>query len=125
MNYDLLEKILDDYVVTLEFTKINGEKRKIVATRNKKVLSSYEGHTFLKFRPPHLGPQYDYRAKGNIVVWDVEKNDWRTIKAANVLDILEFMKPNDFISHLKSVFHPSFFDKIKWRLKGMFGFNKR
>ena len=125
MDYDTLENLLDNYVVTLEFIKIDGERRKIVATRNYKVLNSYEGRVFLKFKPPHLGPQYDYRAKGNIIVWDVEKNDWRTIKAAKVASALEFMRPNDFISQLKSIYQPSMIDKIKWRLKGKFGFANR
>lgn len=104
MDYDVLDTLLKKYVCQVLFEKLDGTQRRIVATNNMKVLESDIGQTILKYRRPTNGPMYDTRAKGNIICWDCQKMNFRTIKVANVIGVEDEIAPDEFIYMMKKLY---------------------
>lgn len=48
------------------------------------ILNSFEGETVLGFRKPKHSLGYDISQTDNVIVWDLEKRDYRTIQAERV-----------------------------------------
>lgn len=114
MDYDVLENLLKRYVCQVLFTKLDGTERRIVATNNMEVLESDIGHTILKYRRPTNPPIYDTRAKGNIICWDCQKMNFRTIKVENVIDVEQEYSPKEFIYRMKQLYNQlTAADKLK------------
>lgn len=84
MEKALLNDILLKNVVRLTYIKKNGEHRPMYCTKSQLILNSFEGQTVLGFRKPKGEPHYDINATDNLIVWDLEKKDFRTIQAARV-----------------------------------------
>lgn len=80
--------MLADSICAFRYRKLDGEIRNILCTCDWDFLNSFEGATQFKFVPPTQSPVYDVDATENIIVWDIEKMAWRTIKASNVLEHL-------------------------------------
>lgn len=84
MTKGLLQTQLLENVVRLTYVKKNGERREMTCTKSDMILNSFEGQTILGFTPPKSPPKYNVDATDNLIVWDLDKRDYRTIKAANV-----------------------------------------
>ena len=84
MDKTTLNDILLNNVVRITYIKKNGETRPMLCTKSKLILNSFEGQTVLGYRKPKGAPIYDIAATDNIIVWDIEKKDFRTIQAARV-----------------------------------------
>lgn len=84
MNKGLLQSQLLENVVQLTYIKKNGERREMRCTKSNLILNSFEGKTILGFTPPKFGPKYNVDATDNLIVWDLEAKDYRTIAAERV-----------------------------------------
>jgi hypothetical protein len=74
MDVQALKTALQAGLVTINFTKVNGHKRRMVATLD-----------------PAIHPATTYatgvtRDAALLVVWDTEQNGWRTIKVDSIHD---------------------------------------
>jgi len=106
-----LEDLLRGEVVQVIFTKSDGTERTMLATKQQSVitpaierkkivetLNSGDITTQPKARPARAAKSGD----GLILVWDVEADDWRTIKVKKILNILtlilkyEYQPPPQF-----------------------------
>ena len=75
-NFVDLKELLFENDVLVRFTKKNGDDREMVCTLRKQVIEQYEfkGETY-KIK---LGPLY--------VVWDLEKDAWRTFTEGSMYE---------------------------------------
>lgn len=92
-----LQKLLRDNVVALSFIKkTTGFRRQIICTINRQFLRDYA--EILGFVEPTY--KKDMRGTNYIIVWDLEKEDWRTVNAATtrIIDIMSF---DDYLSYVK------------------------
>lgn len=76
-----LDRLLLENVVTLLYTKQNGQRRQMVCTKSAELLQSFEGEAFLGYRQPKSMPNYDIDATNNIIVFDIMVKDFRNIAA--------------------------------------------
>lgn len=70
--------ILGSRIARVVFTKVNGEERVMKCTLSRSVI------------PEHVtnnGRGWHTDITGTLSVWDVEKNDWRAFRIANVISI--------------------------------------
>lgn len=92
-----LQKLLRDNVVALSFVKKStGFRRQMLCTINRQFLRDYAeilGYVEPKGRKDMTGTNY-------IIVWDLEKENWRTINAATtrIIDIMSF---DDYLSFVE------------------------
>lgn len=84
MNKGQLQSQLLENVVQLTYVKKNGERREMKCTKSDMILNSFEGQTILGFTPPKSSPKYNVDATDNLIVWDLEQRDYRTIAAERV-----------------------------------------
>lgn len=84
MDKTTLNDLLLKNVLKITYIKKNGEVRPMTCTKSKLVLNSFEGENILGYRKPKGAPIYDIAATDNIIVWDIEKRDYRTVQAARV-----------------------------------------
>ena len=85
MNKGILQSQLLENVVQLTYIKKNGERREMTCTKSNMILNSFEGQTILGFNPPTSPPKYNIDATDNLIVWDLEAKDYRTITAARTV----------------------------------------
>ena len=57
----------------------------MTCTKSDMILNSFEGQTVLGFTPPKSPPRYNIDATDNLIVWDLEAKDYRTIAAERVI----------------------------------------
>lgn len=78
INFDKLNERLMNEVVDVTFTKVNGDTRKMKATLMESHIpkSTYEFAT--KTRKKN---------ENNLVVVDIEKNEWRTIRKDSIITV--------------------------------------
>lgn len=93
MSPQTIDSALLSNVVTLSFTKKNGELRTMTCTKSLALLSSFEGRTFLKYKEPR-GPKRPLPTN-LIVVWDIDEQGFRTINCDTV-EILSIISIEDF-----------------------------
>lgn len=74
MTIEELRKLLNTDIVTVVFTKKNGDSRKMVCTTKQEVL----GGEASKFNKP---------VEGVVTVWDVESNGWRSFRFDTVKSV--------------------------------------
>lgn len=75
-----MERLLRENVVQVYFRKrTTGKGRHMVCTACRKFLNSRYGKTRLKFRKPTQALRYYPHAYNNVIVWDLQKKDWRTV----------------------------------------------
>lgn len=84
MNKSLLQSQLLENIVELTYIKKNGERREMRCTKSNRILNSFEGQTVLGFTPPKSTPKYNVDATDNLIVWDLDARDYRTIAAERV-----------------------------------------
>lgn len=84
MTKSALNELLISNVATLQYQKQDGTVREIFCTRCPELLFSFEGKAFLGFWFPKSGPRYNIEATDNLLVWDIEKRDYRTLNAKRV-----------------------------------------
>lgn len=83
MNTTELKKAIgDSKCATVTFTKKNGEQRVMKCTRNMDYLENE-----LKKPAPTGKLNYDPDDKGLVIVWDLEKDNWRSITADTVISV--------------------------------------
>ena len=76
---DLLHNLLKTEVIRLYFEKLDGTMRRMKCTLQEK---------FLPTLPERLNNTETgkLRAEGIFVVWDLEKEDWRSVRYESVVD---------------------------------------
>lgn len=88
MTQSFLDNRLKQSVLIITFlkrsSKPQGEFRRMICTKNDKVLSNVDGRMILGFRPPHGSIDFDIKAKNLCVVWDILKRDYRLVPAESV-----------------------------------------
>lgn len=77
-----LDRLLLENVVTLNYTKQDGQTREMVCTKSAELLQSFEGEAFLGYFQPKSSPKYNINATDNIIVWDINARNYRTVAAA-------------------------------------------
>lgn len=96
-----LNSLLLDNVVKLEFVKKStGETRVMNCTKAYDLLNSAEGVNILKYFKPKGSPSYNLNEHNNVIVWDIDKKDYRTVSCNNV-KILEVMPQEKFLAILR------------------------
>lgn len=96
-----LEKTLLDNVVELTFVKkTNGEIRKMLCTKAYNLLNSIEGKTILGYRQPHGSPRYDLNIANNVVVWDINLKNYRTV-SCDTVNVLHVIPQEQFLARLR------------------------
>jgi hypothetical protein len=90
-----LENLLYNQTIEISFTKVDGSPRTMQATKKTFVINEgikrkqdreqSRGKTSVKPRPALPAVQ------DNLLVWDVEVDDWRTIKVRNITNILTLL----------------------------------
>lgn len=80
-----LDKMLLANVVTLQYQKQNGQRRTMVCTKCPELLLSFEGKSILGFWQPKNSPRYNIDATNNLLVWDIEKRDYRTVECSRAI----------------------------------------
>jgi len=81
MTADEYRQCLREGVYVVEFTKKNGEQRKMFATLDNEVISQY--NTGFKERDEDTNPRTP--SDDNVVVFDLEKEAWRCFKVDSVI----------------------------------------
>jgi hypothetical protein len=71
---DLIKK-LHDNIVTVEFTKVNGDYRKMKCTFQSNYLPETTNYDVVN----------DQKDKPNLSVWDIDANGWRSFKWDNLM----------------------------------------
>lgn len=79
---ELKNAIGDSKCAIVKFTKKNGEQRTMKCTRNMDYLENE-----LKKPAPTGKLTYDPDDKGLVIVWDLEKDNWRSITADTVTSV--------------------------------------
>lgn len=79
-----LNDLLLKNVATLQYQKQDGTVREVFCTKSPELLLSFEGKTILGFWQPKNGPRYNIDATDNLLVWDLEARDYRTLNAPRV-----------------------------------------
>lgn len=77
-----LDRLLLENVVTLNYTKQDGQTREMVCTKSAELLQSFEGQAFLGYSPPKSTSKYNIDATDNIIVWDINAKNYRTVAAS-------------------------------------------
>lgn len=96
-----LDNLLLDNVVTLQFVKkTTGEIRKMTCTKAYNLLNSPEGYNILKYRQPKGSPTYDIAKANNVVVWDLDNDDFRTV-SCDTVKILDVVPQEKFLAILR------------------------
>ena len=71
---DLIEKLYNN-IVTVEFTKVNGDYRKMNCTLQSNYLPETTNHDVVN----------NLNDKPNLSVWDIDANGWRSFKWDNLM----------------------------------------
>lgn len=69
----------------ITFTKKNGQKREMNASRDFKFLAENGGE--LGYEHPTQAASYDATDKGLVRVWDCDELGWRSISPESVIDL--------------------------------------
>ena len=69
----------------ITFTKKNGEKREMNASRDFEFLRENSGE--LEYEAPVHAATYNAHDRGQVRVWDCDNLGWRSITAALVIDL--------------------------------------
>ena len=88
MNYtvDTLKETMKSAPIWhITFTKKNGQKREMNASRDFEFLRENSGE--LGYETPVQAATYDAASKGLVRVWDCDELGWRSITAASVIDL--------------------------------------
>jgi hypothetical protein len=84
MTADQLRSITNENVVVLDFIKKTDNKlRRMICTTCLPLLESQEGLLILRYRRPTQPPPYNPEPD-NVIVWDIEKKNFRQIPAPRV-----------------------------------------
>jgi hypothetical protein len=106
-----LEYLLHNDTIELVFTKLDGTVRVMQATKNSTVITeelnrkeqekAQSSDTQVKTEKRKKSVSKDF--KDNLLVWDVEINDWRMVKIRNLTNILTLILKHDYNTHLKGL----------------------
>lgn len=97
-----LEAKLHTEVVEIIFKKIDGTERTMQATKKSSLISrAMERKLVLDLNIPAAPAKVKRQRKAsadklNITVWDIEKDDWRTIKVKNIQNVLTLILKYDY-----------------------------
>ena len=91
-----LNELLLKNVVTLQYQKKDGSVREVFCTKSPELLLSFEGKTLLGFWQPKNGPRYNIDATDNLLVWDLDNRDYRTLTASRVRYYINKMSAKSF-----------------------------
>lgn len=100
MTAKQLQSITNSHVVILDFVKKTDNKmRRMTCTTCLPLLESQEGIIHLRYRKPTQPPPYNPRPD-NVIVWDIDKQDFRQIPAPRVR-INQVIKWQDYLRMLR------------------------
>lgn len=80
-NHDNIVELLRTNVVTVKFTKVNGEERTMRCTLLKEYVpnsSTLNGEVVVTKQTPN---------SNTVAAWDVEKNGWRSFRVESVKSV--------------------------------------
>lgn len=100
MHCEEFERILESNVVSIIFRKQDGSMRNMLCTRSKLLLDSYEGNVYLKYQHPRGYPSYDPKAHNNVIVWDIQREDFRQVKC-DTIRILKQVKDEIYLDAVR------------------------
>lgn len=93
---DKVRKMLSDNLVIVEFTKANGDRRVMRATRNMQIINEVNG------RPSEYvdtaAPKNTNKDNPDLVrLYDVDAKDWRSVKMSSLLKDPKIIERNDWM----------------------------
>lgn len=99
MTKTALDRLLLENVVTLSYKKQNGQVREMNCTKSAELLQSFEGQAMLGYVQPKHSPRYNIDATDNLIVWDIDAKDYRTVTAsrATVISSISGAKFRDLL----------------------------
>lgn len=109
IQYSSLANALSNNVVELKFSR-RRPKQNIAATRRMlctldfNLLNSEKGFKVLNFKIPNSSSTYNTQNKGLIVVWDILKQDWRTVntESCQIISTITSTPPETFWEYFET-----------------------
>lgn len=96
-----LDNILLDNVVRLSFVKkTDGSIRTMLCTKAYDLLNSAEGANMLGYHQPSGSSRYNVNEANNVIVWDIERRDYRTV-SCDTVKILNVVPQEKYLARLR------------------------
>lgn len=112
-SYSSLAAALSTNVVELKFSRRRPKSnlsshRRMLCTLDYTLLNSEKGASILNFKPASGSGSYVPAAKGLIVVWDILKQDWRTVntESCNIISTISTANPEEFWKYFNTSILP-------------------
>jgi hypothetical protein len=109
IQYSSLASALAGSVVELKFSRRRPKQnistvRRMLCTLDFNLLNSEKGLKVLNFNPPKSSSTYNTQNKGLIVVWDILKQDWRTVntESCQIISTIPTVPPDSFWEYFES-----------------------
>jgi len=83
LNGDILHDQLSQSVLMVSFDKVNGERRDMTCTLDRKYLPAEQQADAVIAKP----------TKASLAVWDLNANGWRSFRLDRVINIIEVSYP--------------------------------
>lgn len=107
--YSSLAGSLTNNVVELRFSRRRPKQnistiRRMLCTLDFNLLNSEKGIKILNFKTPKSSVSYNTQNKGLIVVWDILKQDWRTVntESCQIISTISTNPPDTFWEYFES-----------------------
>lgn len=84
MKSEELDRLLRNNVLEIAFIKRDGTPRKMLCTKSYMLLNSREGAQLLHYYRPQNNLSYDPAKYNNVIVWDVQRENYRQINCDTV-----------------------------------------
>lgn len=109
IQYSSLASTLANSVVELKFSRRRPKQnistaRRMLCTLDFNLLNSEKGLKVLNFKTPKSSSSYNTQNKGLIVVWDILKQDWRTVntESCQIISTISTNPPDSFWEYFES-----------------------
>jgi hypothetical protein len=113
VSYSSLVAALSNNVVELVFHRRRPklglpENRRMLCTLNYDILRSENGRTILNFKEASGTSAYNPQQKGLVVVWDILKQDWRTVntESCKIISTIPALPPETFWDYFNKIILP-------------------
>lgn len=104
-----LSSALSNNVVELKFSRRRPKQnvssiRRMLCTLDFNLLNGEKGLSILNFKPPASNTSYNTSNKGLIVVWDILKQDWRTVntESCQIISTIPTNPPEPFWEYFEN-----------------------
>ena len=109
IQYSSLASALAGGVVELKFSRRRPKQnipltRRMLCTLDFNLLNSEKGSKILNFKTPNSSTTYNTQNKGLIVVWDILKQDWRTVntESCQIISTIPTTPPDAFWEYFET-----------------------